>query len=253
VLGDATYLGIARETASAVLSKMTGGLPHAFVDGVRQGQGFLDDHAFLIAALLDLYEVDPSLAWLRAAMALQNTQDARFADPRGGYAFTSGQHEPLLMRDRIEHDEAVPAANSVAAENLLRLYELTSDEDYRKKAIGTLTASGALLARAPGAMPRMLAALDFHLDKPKQIVLVAPAGGSVDALLASVRRTYVPNRVVVRVVEGDADVQKLIPLVEGKSARGGKPTAYVCVGTHCEQPTTDPDVLAQQLAKTEPY
>ena len=89
------------------------------------------------------------------------------------------------------------------------------------------------------------------IDKPKQIVLVAPAGGSSAALLDRVRRAYVPNRVLIQIIEGHADA--LIPLIEGKSARGGKPTAYVCVGTHCEQPTSDPEVLSQQLAKTEPY
>jgi uncharacterized protein YyaL (SSP411 family) len=95
----------------------------------------------------------------------------------------------------------------------------------------------------------MLVSLDYLLDKPKQIVLLAPVGGSSELLLQRVRRAYVPNRVLVQVTEGEPS---MIPLVEGTTARGGKPTAYVCVGTHCEQPTTDPEQLAKQLAKTEP-
>ncbi len=251
VLDDAGYRDIARTTASYIIGKLGDGLRHVFVDDVASGDAFLDDYAFLIAALLDLHEVDPDPKWLRAAQLLQTTQDARFGSPDGGYAFTSDKHEQLMVRDRIDHDDAMPSGSSVAASNLLRLYELTSDEGYRERATTTLTASGALLARSPGAMPRMLAALDFQLDKPKQIVLVAPAGGSSAPLLDRVRRAYVPNRVLVQVIEGDT--QSLTSLVEGKSARGGKPTAYVCVGTHCEQPTSDPDVLAQQLAKAEPY
>jgi len=249
ILDDPGYRDVAHATADALLSKMAGGLAHAIVDGVASGTAFLDDHAFLIAALLDLHEALPDPKWLREAIRLQRAQDAAFADPAGGYALTSIHHEKLQITDRFEHDDAIPAASSIATSNLLRLYELTSDEAYRVRATGTLAAFGMLLARAPGAMPRMLAALDFYLDKPKQIVLVSPVGGSSDALLEKVRRVYVPNRVLVRVVENES----LIPLVEGKTARGGKPTAYVCVGTHCEQPTTDPDVLAQQLAKVEPW
>ena len=249
ILDDPTYRDLARTTAEAVLSKMTDGLAHVIVDEVASGKGYLDDHAFLIAALLDLYEAVPDPRWLQRAIAWQAAQDKAFADPAGGYALSSGNHEKLQITDRFEHDDALPAASSIAASNLLKLYELTGDDAYRKRALGTLGASGALLARAPGAMPRMLVSLDYLLDKPKQIVLLAPVGGSHKLLLQKVRRAYVPNRVLVQVTEGEPSMS---PLVEGKTARGGKPTAYVCVGTHCEQPTTDPDELARQLAKTEP-
>jgi uncharacterized protein YyaL (SSP411 family) len=249
ILDDPAYRDLARAAAGAVLGKMTDGLAHAIVDGVAVGKGYLDDHAFLVAALLDLYEAVPDPRWLERAIAWQAIQDKAFADPAGGYVLSSGSHEKLQITDRFEHDDATPAASSIAASNLLRLYELTGDEAYRKRAIGTLEASGALLAKAPGAMPRMLVSLDYLLDKPKQIVLLAPVGGSSELLLQEVRRAYVPNRVLVRVTEGEPSMS---PLVEGKTARGGKPTAYVCVGTHCEQPTTDPAQLAQQLAKTEP-
>jgi uncharacterized protein YyaL (SSP411 family) len=257
VLGEPRYREAAKAAAMLLLDRgrQRGALRHAIVGGVATGEAFLDDHAFLIAALLDLYEADPDPRWLRDAIVLQAAQDAGFADADGGYTFTSKTHEKLVVRDRLEHDDAVPSGSSVAVENLARLYELTSDEGYRKRAIATLSASGATLARTPGALPRMLGALDFQLDKPKQIVLVSPAGGNAGELLARVRRAYVPNRVLVQVTEGAAleALQPTVPLVEGKVARDGKPTAYVCVGTHCERPTSDPDLLSTQLAKTERY
>ncbi|MBA2544306.1 MAG: thioredoxin domain-containing protein [Deltaproteobacteria bacterium] len=249
---DARYRDAARSTATYLLEhgRRGGALRHA----IAGGDAFLDDHAFLVAALIDLYEADPDPKWLREAIALQRAQDAAFFDPQAGYSFTAKTHEQLVVRDRVAHDDAVPSGSSVAAENLLKLYELTSDEAYRTRATATFTASGATLARTPGALPRMLAALDFSLDKPKQIVIVSPVGGSPDALLARVRRAYVPNRVLVRTVEGAAlaALSPLVPLVEGKVAKGGQPTAYVCVGTHCEQPTSDPEVLTRQLARAEP-
>jgi len=257
ILDDARYLEVARQVARYLLDKgRAGGLAHAIVGDAAVGTGFLDDHAFLIAALLDLYEVDPDLGWVREAIALQRAQDAGFADPAGGYRFTSGHHESLAVQGGLDHDDAVPAGTSIAAANLLRLSELTGDDSYRTKAAGTFAASGVLLARAPGAVPKLLGALDFQLDQPKQIVLVAAAGApssETSALLARVRRAYVPNRVLVQVTEGDRAAQQVIPLVEGKPARGGRPTAYVCVGTHCEQPTGDPDQLSAQLAKVAPY
>ena len=253
ILDDADDRETAKQTAHMLLERgrVAGVLKHAIVDGVASGDGFLDDHAFLIAALLELYEADPDVAWLREAIELQRRMDAAFGG-RQGYRFTTSSHDTLAVRDGLDQDDAIPAGSSVAAANLLKLYELTGNDAYRTRAAGTFKASAALLARAPGAVPALLTALELSLDKPKQIVLVVPAGGSNADLLARVRKTYVPNRVLVQVTEGDAAVQAVVPLVEGKVARGGKPTAYVCVGTHCEQPTTAPEQLAQQLAKTEP-
>src|SRR5262249_36969685 len=88
------------------------------------------------------------------------------------------------------------------------------------------------------------AALDFALDRPKQIVLA----GEPTAFLAKLRKVYVPNRVVLR-VDGKPSASQL---AEGKTARGGKPTAYVCVGNHCGLRTGDPDVVERRIAKAEP-
>ncbi len=256
ILDDGNYRDIARNAADRILSLAATdrGLRHVIVGDTASGEAFLDDHAFMIAALLDLHEVHPDRKWLDLALALQRAQDQQFSDPAGGYSFTSSRHEKLIGQDQLDHDDAIPSPRSIAASNLLRLQELTGDDAYGKRALATFRASGALLAKAPGALPRMLAALDFELDRAKQIVLVsAPDGADLyRALLDRVRRAYVPNRIVVQI--SDAEVHPALrPLVEGKTARGGKPTAYVCVGTHCEQPTSDPDVLATQLAKTEPY
>ena len=254
VLDEPRYRDAARTAASDLLARARGKgrLRH---EASAPGDAFLDDYAFLEAGLLDLHEADPDLRWLREAIALQHELDAAFSDATGGgYFFTANHHEKLMTREKPDHDDALPAGNSIAASNLLRLYQVTSDDRYRLRAEGTFRAFGSTLARTPSALPAMLVALDFHLDQPKQVVIVSPNGVEPTDLLARVRKVFVPNRVLLRVVEGDSQraLAASSPLVEGKVARGGKPTAYVCVGTYCEQPTSDPDVLERQLAKVEP-
>ncbi|MCW5803009.1 MAG: thioredoxin domain-containing protein [Deltaproteobacteria bacterium] len=224
------------------------GLTHAIVDGVAGGTAFLDDTALLAAGLLDLYEADPDPRWLREAIALQAGIDASFADPRGGYYLTGGSHEALLARDRPDRDDPLPSGNAVAVANLLRLAELTTDEAYRARAMAALRSFPL-----DAGMPAMLAALDFALDRPKQIVLVGGGDGEPAPLLAQLRTAYTPNRILVR-VPGDAvdERARLIPLVEGKRPQKGLATAYVCVGSHCEQPTSDPETLRAQLLRADP-
>ncbi len=257
VLDEPRYLAAARTAAGYLLARAhgNGALRHSIFDAVAAGDAFLDDYAFLEAGLLDLHEADPDVRWLREAISLQDELDRGFSDPRdGGYFFTASTQEALMVRAKPDHDDALPSGNSIAAANLMRLHELTSDDHYRVRAEASFRAFGLTLASAPSMLPAMLSALDFRLDQPKQIVIVSPPGVEPTELLARVRKAFLPNRVVLRVVEGEPQrvLAAISPLVEHKVARQGKPTAYVCIGTSCEQPTSDPDVFARQLAKAEP-
>jgi uncharacterized protein YyaL (SSP411 family) len=252
VLDDPGYLAIARRAAARVAD--SGPLRHAIVDGRAAGDPFLDDYAFVIAGLLDLFEADADPRWLAQAIALQEALDAEFADrDGGGYFFTAAGHEPLLKRAKPDDDGALPAGNSVAALNLLRLAEYTDDARYRARAEGTLRAFRPVLARSPAALPRLLVALDFLLDRPKQVVIVAPEDGDAAALLATLRQRFVPNRVMVSAPESRLGaLARFVPVAAEKVALGGRPTAYVCEARRCDLPATDPDVLARQLARVEP-
>jgi uncharacterized protein YyaL (SSP411 family) len=100
----------------------------------------------------------------------------------------------------------------------------------------------------------MLAALDYALDSPLEVVLVAPAPGAATALEEAQRRIFIPNRVYVVATEGEdlAAQARLVPLLEGKRALGGKATAYVCRARVCDLPTSDPEVFAAQLRRAAP-
>ncbi len=258
VLGDDRYAASAARAASLVLDRMRrdGRLFRSFKDGAAQHDAYLDDYAFVIAGLLDLYEADGNPRWLREAVALDGVLAQHFEDPKaGGFFLTADDHEELLAREKPSDDGAEPSGNSVEALNLLRLYELTTDDRYRRRAERTLRAFDGILQRAPTVLSEMLLAVDFRLDVAKEIVIVTPdSRAQAEPFLAVLRKTFVPNRVLAVVAAGEPlkELAALVPLVEGKTARGGKPTAYVCERQVCELPTTDPSRFAAQLAEVKP-
>ncbi len=253
VLGEPALTQRAVAAARFVLSRLAqdGRLMRSFKDGRAAQRGYLDDYAFLVWGLLELYESSSDFAWLERTLELQAVQDGEFWDEEaGGYFLTGVEREDLLAREKPDYDGAEPSGNSVAALNLLRLSELTGDERLRERADRCLRAFSAIMERAPAAVPKMLVALDFRLDKPKEIVIVKPApDASADALLAKIRTSFVPNKVLSVVTEEEVSSgERLVPLLEGKKALGGKTTAYVCKGRVCDLPTSDPEIFAKQLS-----
>jgi uncharacterized protein YyaL (SSP411 family) len=256
VLGDPEYAESAKEAAEFVLAAMhrDGRIFRSWKDGRLHRAGYLDDYAFLIAGLLDLQDATGELVWFQHAIALDDVLAAHFEDREaGGFFTTSDDGEPLLAREKPAYDGAEPSGNSVHALNLLRLYELTGKESYRRRALGTIGALGGRLAADPTALGELLLAVDWQLDAPKEIVIATPRSRDQAApFLAELRRHFVPNRVVLLVAPDDDDQNTLVPLIEGKGALGGRPTAYVCENRVCDLPTSDPAVFARQIAAVRP-
>jgi hypothetical protein len=191
--------------------------------------------------------------WLTEAAALQDVLAKRFADSKGGFYLTAEDDEALLAREKPGHDGAEPSGNSIAAMNLLRLAEFRSDEGARALAEKLLRAFAPQLEDGY-SMPAMLSALDYALDRPLEVVIVTPTRSAAAALEEAQRRSFVPNRIFVLATEGDdlAAQSRLVPLLEGKRARNGNATAYVCRGKACDLPTSDPKTFVVQLARVEP-
>lgn len=256
VLGDAHYANRAAQAADFVVTKMRnkeGRLLRSYKDGHARHNGYLDDYAFLIAGLLDLYEATSNPHWLKEAIALDKVLEDHYEDKQaGGFFMTSNDHEELLAREKPSYDRAEPSGNSVQALNLLRLYEFTTEDHYQVRAGRTLQAFGDILKRAPAALSELLLAVDYHLDTPKEIVIITPKSrAEAEPFLTQLRTTFLPNRIVAIAAEGEELVAqaRLVPLVENKIAQGGKATAYVCEQRVCELPTTNPAVFAQQISK----
>jgi uncharacterized protein YyaL (SSP411 family) len=206
--------------------------------------GLLEDHAFLAAGVLDVYETSGEARWLEAARALHAALEQRFADPQGGFFRTPAQHEALLAREKPAYDGAEPTGNSVAALNLMRLEAITGAAKYRAQAEALLKSFGSLLAGAPAALGEMLLAVDFLLSEPREVVLVRPRGGTDAPLLDAVRPRFAPAQVLIRHEDGTPPAT---PLAQDRPAQQGKATAYVCVRGACQLPVTEPDGLAKLL------
>ncbi len=257
-LGEARYVRTAAKAAQFILDKLltAGRLSRSFKDGHTRHDGYLADYAFLIAGLLDLFEATGDARWLREALTLDLVLEARYEDKtNGGFFLTSDDHERLLAREKPAYDGAEPSGNSVQILNLLRLNEFTTNDTYRQRAERALGALGGTLRQAPAALSEGLLALDFLSCKAKEVVIVTHLSrDESEPLLARFRATFLPNRVLIVVPEGQPlrELSKLTPLVEGKVAARAQATAYVCKRGVCDLPTTDPAVFEKQIRQVDP-
>jgi hypothetical protein len=256
VLGEQRYLDVARAAARRLLDTRSaaGRLPRSVSAGGPQGDGFLEDYADLAAGLLELYDATFEVAWLQAARDLHGVLATRFWDAeQGGFFATPNDAAPTLVRRKPTDDLPVPSGNAVAADTLLRLAGLTGDEALRGRAEDTVRALAPALERAPTRAPRLLGVVDFLLDRASEIAIVEPDVGGDPRLLTAVRARFLPNRVLVATRERElASRAAVMPWLAEKRALDGRTTAYVCTHGACELPTSDPAVLARQLAETAP-
>jgi uncharacterized protein YyaL (SSP411 family) len=261
VLADDRYVGAAARAAELVLTKLRvgGRLMRSYKDG-RAGQpGFLEDYALVAAGLFDLYEASFDPRWLREALALCSETERLFADPgQGGWFTTAADHEKLMARERPRADGPTPSGTSVALMNALRAATFTGDDHWRAIADRALSTLHDALSERPTSLTDALLGLDFRTDAAREVVVVWPeqsGQASAAPLLSVLTRTFLPNRALAGVAEGDALVAlaTLAPIVEGKRALRGRSTAYVCERGHCQLPTSDPAVLRRQLGRSTPY
>jgi uncharacterized protein YyaL (SSP411 family) len=244
VLGRDDYLAAARTCAEFVLDQMRdpdGRLLRTYKDGRARLNAYLEDHAFLLEALLTLYESSFEERWFREARALAETTIERFGDPeRGGFYSTSSDHEELIARRKEVGDHPIPSGNSSAAMGLLRLSALTGERHYEDWATGVFAVFAKPAVEHPDAFAHLLRALDFHLSPTHEIALVGEDLGE----LATVARERPLSHLVLA---GGPEGTEQPPLLSGRTTVEGKPAAYVCENFTCRLPVTDPAELRSQL------
>ncbi len=245
-LGRSDYLDAARRAAGFLLSELCGQAPdgtlrlkRTWKDGEARLGGYLEDYAYLVEALVTLYEATFEPEWLASAGEVADAMIELFADPeRGGFFSTSSDHERLVARRKEIDDNPIPSGNSSAALGLMRLYGLTGEARYREWADRTLALVGAVALRHPQSFGHALQALDWQLSGSREVALVGDDGSLAEA----VRGRFRPRLVLAG---GDPAG---VPLLEGREAVDGLPSAYVCENFTCARPVHGAGELESLLA-----
>jgi uncharacterized protein YyaL (SSP411 family) len=245
----ARYRQIAQRNAAFLLDQMrrddgrmwrTRRGEHAHVEA------FLEDYAFVARGLVDLFEVDSDPRWLEAALALQKHMDAHFVDKdTGGYFSTADYHEQLVTRMGSAQESSMPSDEGVAAELAYRLGMLTGNEKLIERGQQVLRRHGGELAHFPNAYGQLLLTADFALAEPEEAIVIGPAQDPrTQALLRALRSEWPRYRLIVHVEPSQrAQLEPLMPTLEGKSQVDGKPAAWICRLGVCKAPITDPSGL----------
>ena len=221
-------------------------------DGQARLNGYLEDYSFLADGLLAVYELTLDDHWLNEVQRLTNDMLDLFWNPNEEIFYDTGtDHETLLVRPRDIFDNATPCGSSVAADVLLRMALLTGNESYRNVAATSLRGLGPMLSQYANGMGRWLAALDFHVGRPKEIALIGDLNtDAAQDLLDEIHLRYLPNRVLAASEQGDPSGSHPLPLLRHKTLIEGQPAAYVCRNYVCNLPVTTPKSLATQLEST---
>ena len=241
VLGRPDYLDAAVGCAEFLTTTMRGAdgrLLRTYNRGQAKLAGYLEDHAFLLEALLTLYEATFDPRWFTEARALADTLLEHFADPEhGGFFSTADDHEVLVARRKDMEDTPIPSGGAAAAYGLLRLAALTGEARYEEAGVGHLRLLHTVAPEHPTAFGHVLRALDFHLAPVKEVALVGEDVGPLAAVVRSELRPYLV------LAGGSGDV----PLLEGREPVDGRAAAYVCERFACQRPVTAPGELRELL------
>jgi uncharacterized protein YyaL (SSP411 family) len=243
VLENPSYAEAAMRAADFILQNMRspkGLLFHCWNAGSEPRlNAYLDDYAYLVDALVTLYETTFQLCWLESALEVADVLVDQFWDEtEGGFNYTGKNHESLLVRTKDAQDSATPSGNSLAVLALLRLAKLTGRADLGQKAEKTLQLFRGLMADSPQAVSQMLLALDFYIGPVQEVAVVGdPAHEETRRVWRVLRSRFRPHQVVAfKPVSGDnSRAEALIPLLAGKMAQGPV-TTFICRDFTCRQP-----------------
>jgi len=253
VLGDPAWAAAARRAAKFILTEMTpqGRLHRIFADGRVAVPGFLDDHAALLSALLDLYETDFDPAWLKKAVELADRMEELFLDPEdGAYFYVGADQEATLVRSKSAFDQAVPGGNSLAALGLWRLFRFTEEERFGNRSRAIVRRFWGNALENPWGFAFLLLTPLLSLAPPLDITLVGEREDPrTRALLRAVHGAFLPGRrLVLKDPRLAPALDPLVPGVRYYELPPEGPAAFVCHRYTCQPPVSGPEELSGLLA-----
>ncbi|MGH9858183.1 MAG: thioredoxin domain-containing protein, partial [Acidobacteriota bacterium] len=253
-LAEPKYAEAAANAAKFLLNRMRsadGGLLHRYRLGDAAIQGNLDDYAFLVWGLLELYQTGFDVSYLKHAIELNDYMLQHFWDEKGGgFFFTSDIGEKLLVRTKEIYDGAVPSGNSVAYMNLLRLARITGNTDLEQKAEQLERVFSQQVSQIASAHTMFLAGLDFRIGPTYEVVIAGrPERGDTAEMLVALQKVFAPNKILMFRPEGEEvpEISHLAPFTEMQKSIEGKATAYICRNYVCNVPTTNVRTAIEQI------
>ncbi len=254
VLDEPSFIEAAKRATTFVLTQMQneeGRLLHRYRDGEAAIPAFLDDYAFMIWGLLELYETTLEPEYLQKVIDLNTELLTHFWDENhGGFFFTADDAEDLLVRKKDAYDGAIPSGNSVAMMNLLRIARLTAESELESKATKIGQAFAGDVLSAPPGFTLMISSVDFAVGPSFEIVIVGdPAADDTQTMIKAINDQFIPNKVSLLIPTDDRaeHIVQLAPFVKDYTALDGKPTAYICSNHVCQNPTTDTQKMLEIL------
>ncbi len=254
VLGDQAYADAARNAADFIAKNLKtheGRLLRRYRHGDAAHAGYLDDYAFMVWGLVELYEATFDVSYLEETIALNQAMIDIFWDKEeGGLYFTGTGNEQLITRSKDLYDGALPSGNSVASLNFLRLSRMTGNIELEKRADELTRAFSKQIQEQPIAYTQMLNALEFMIGPSQEVVIVGERGlESTQAMVNVVRSKFLPNKVLLLHPDG-SDGKRLVaisPFLKDMVSAGNQPTVYVCEQYACQTPIRDVGKLASAL------
>ena len=246
-LKEEAFLQSARKAADFILKKNTkdGRLLRRYAGGEAALDGTLEDYSFFVQGLLDLFEATADPQWLGEAMRLTEIMVRDNEDNESGGFYFTIKAEPVRLKE--SYDGPTPSGNSVAAVNLIRLFELTGDDKFRKSAERALKFFGGEVEQRPSGHMFMLTALDMLLNGVKEIAITAPTMKSAAPMLAETNGRFMPDKaLLVATKETYGELSRMSQLLDGRKI-GSKARAYVCEKFVCKLPADTPEGLRDQL------
>jgi uncharacterized protein len=254
-LGDPVYALSAKRAADFILQKMrtpSGGLYRRYREGHIAFPGYLDDYAFFIWGLIEIYETLFEVHYLEEALALNQRLVELFWDQeQGGCFFTAKEGESLIAREKDLYDGATPSGNSVTALNFLRLGRITGNPDWEEKADHLFRSFSGKVSGYPMAYTQFLNALDFMIGPGQEIVVAGDRGQrATQQLISRIQRAFLPNKAFLFRPEGEESrsIINLSSYLESLIPLNHQPTVYLCEQFACRAPITDLAELEKALA-----
>ncbi|MDA8234648.1 MAG: thioredoxin domain-containing protein [Clostridia bacterium] len=257
-LGEPNYAQAAEKSTEFImkyLRREDGRLLARYREGEAAYPAYVDDYAFLIWGLIELYQATYKTKYLIWALELNDDLLKFFWDDDNGGLYQYGSDaEQLITRPKEIYDGAIPSGNSVATLNFLRLAHLTGEMELEEKARAQFRTFGGTVNEHPMGYSHLLMGLYFHQSPVTQVTIVGDSKDAVTGEMISLVNDGFAPEVLLMVktedTEGNLDTGRLTNLA-GREAVDGKATAYICRNFTCQPPTTEPSVMAALLSEGE--